>query len=475
VVMPRSIREVSPSAFMYPRSLSDIILLSEEFDPAAEIPTLYSIDTVYTYNRGAEGKKFTNGYNSTGKIKSICGEEFLLSEGRLVAYFGSDPCPRIPSGVISILPYAFTAAECIRELTIPDTVKGMEPYALACLPDLQRVRIDAQIDRLPDGCFNNCTALGDVTLPESITHIGYRAFNECTSLKSISLPESLLCIGRYAFYMCKSLESIAFPEGLKIIDEASFYRCESLTSVTLPKSVESVEKYAFSECHSLLRVELGEVKKLGYAAFQNDTALTSVIMPPAPDVIENQVFGGCTGLRSLPIPDGIRHITATFFDTDATVLRISDSVTEISDCALSGFPALREIYLGKNLTSLGAAAFSGCKNLCTVHFERTHVKIGAGAFCSAASPLTVFYPGAAEDWMKITAPYIEERNKSYDSGVNGGAPGLSWDDYEVNPLGHKDGESFVIEVHCAADGETLICRGGITSRFVRSHSPYDTD
>ena len=78
----------------------------------------------------------------------------------------------------------------------------------------------------------------------------------------------------------------------------------------------------------------------------------------------------------------------------------------------------------------------------------------------------------ADIWKKITEPKIEGRNKSYDSGSNGGAPGLSWDDYEVFPLGHPLEEDFTCEVICA-DGETLICKGSISDRFIRSHSPYD--
>ena len=41
------------------------------------------------------------------------------------------------------------------------------------------------------GCFENCTSLKEVILPEGITNIGDFAFYKCSSLAEIKLPSTL--------------------------------------------------------------------------------------------------------------------------------------------------------------------------------------------------------------------------------------------------------------------------------------------
>ena len=61
-------------------------------------------------------------------------------------------------------------------ITIPDSVKTIEPYA-----------------------FGYCTSLKKVTFGSGIETIGYDAFSNCTSLE-ITIPDSVTTIGDYAFY-----------------------------------------------------------------------------------------------------------------------------------------------------------------------------------------------------------------------------------------------------------------------------------
>ena len=159
-------------------------------------------------------------------------------------------------------------------------------------------------------------------------------------------------------------------------------------------------------------------------------------------------------------------------DTDAAVICLPDEVTVIRSNALKDLVHLEEICLGTRLHTIESKAFEGCEKLKTVRFGSAEVHLEEGVFRSAVSPLTVYYPGTQEDWTRITAPRIEERNRFYDGGWGGGAPGFSWDEYKVFPLYHKDEEAFVCRVFCLADGKELICRGGPRSVLVARHSPY---
>lgn len=49
------------------------------------------------------------------------------------------------------------------------------------------------------------TTLEKITIPKTVTSIGYNAFYDCTSLTSITIPDSVTSIGNSAFYNCTGL------------------------------------------------------------------------------------------------------------------------------------------------------------------------------------------------------------------------------------------------------------------------------
>jgi hypothetical protein len=53
--------------------------------------------------------------------------------------------------------------------------------------------------------FDGCTSLTSVTIPDSVTSIGYRAFCHCTSLTSVTIPDSVTSIGDWAFDGCENV------------------------------------------------------------------------------------------------------------------------------------------------------------------------------------------------------------------------------------------------------------------------------
>ena len=86
--------------------------------------------------------------------------------------------------------------------------------------------------------FSGCSSLTSVTIPNSVTSIGYWAFSGCSSLKSVTIPNSVTSIGNSAFSDCKSLTSVTIPNSVTSIGEWAFDGCKSLKTMLFDGTTE---------------------------------------------------------------------------------------------------------------------------------------------------------------------------------------------------------------------------------------------
>ena len=139
-----------------------------------------------------------------------------------------------------------------------------------------------QVTVIPNYTFANMTKLTSVTLPDSISEIGFQAFQKCTGLSEITLPSGLTKIGESAFEG-SALQKVDFSKctALTTIGEKSFKRC-SISSIEIPDTVPltTVEAYAFDLCASLQSVYLPKsVKTIQICAFANCPKLQTFSVP----------------------------------------------------------------------------------------------------------------------------------------------------------------------------------------------------
>ena len=150
--------------------------------------------------------------------------------------------------------------------------------------------------------FHDCTTLTSMTLPDSVTDLGYSTFNGCSNLTSINIPEGVTTIKSWAFGYCSSLRDVVLPEQVMSIEYCAFAHCTELTHVNLPKGITIIGQYAFEDCLKLTDVVLPErLTILEYGAFYGCSSFVNVILPDSLTSIGEVAFAGCSSLTSITV------------------------------------------------------------------------------------------------------------------------------------------------------------------------------
>ncbi len=264
--------------------------------------------------------------------------------------------------------------------------------------------IGDEVETIPKYLCSGMTKLTSVTIPNSVTSIGFRAFEDCSGLTSVNytgtiadwcnitfgsyesnptyyahhllidsvqitdlvIPNSVTSIGYYAFSGCSGLISVTIPNSVTNIGTSAFYGCSALTSITIPNSVTSIGVFAFFDCSRLTSVTIGNsVTSIGDYAFSGCSGLTSVTIPNSVTSIGEYAFCGCSGLTSVTIPNSVTSIGRSAFSgcSGLTSVTIPNSVTSIGYTAFMGCTNLQMITLGPSLTEVGDYAFYDCKRI----------------------------------------------------------------------------------------------------------------
>ena len=146
------------------------------------------------------------------------------------------------------------------------------------------------VNSIGDWAFYACTKLTRVTIPDSVTGIGYAAFSKCVRLKSIDVGEGNTEYSSEDGVLFDKNKTVlihfpagrgghyTIPDGVTSIGDHAFIQCARLTSVTIPDSVTSIGALAFRDCYGLKSVRIPDsITKIKMGAFSDCSNLTSII------------------------------------------------------------------------------------------------------------------------------------------------------------------------------------------------------
>lgn len=319
-------------------------------------------------------------------------------------------------------------------MIIADDIKTIRQDIYTDFATLQEIIVGEGINAILDGAFKNNSKLIKVSLPSTVTELGYLegeenyvgVFCNSTSLKEIIMPSvnSLSVIHPYAFadtsleqfvipgsvtvigeraFAGTKLNTVTFEEGVEelIINERAFYNVSGFNSftATFPSRLRAIGEEAFALCAGLTGVELNDgLVTIAPYAF-SECGLTELDLPLSVKLYDEENTCLIKGaLKNNPIKN--LTLRAPVLMTELFDGAAPNTLSEVSiygtilDKQFQNIVSLQIINLSE-VDTIGESAFFNCSGIKRVTVPPTVTRIGDRAFAYCTSLISfVFEEGS---------------------------------------------------------------------------------
>jgi len=405
------------------------------YDDATSSDREFSFEAIYTSEHTSSDTYVYSSENHYHKCSVCEGFDQNSAEGHNMSDGKCSVCNYIPCDVIYSEEYyglsvSYTANNY--ELVIPEYYSGS---------DISHV--GKKIEGIKS--FGNNSELRFITIPASIKYIEPFAFDGCSSLERVYYAgtweqwcsidfgaQSNPMIYASTFCMLNKnnmyyeVSEITLPDTVTVIPSSAFEGFGSMTSLTIPKSVTAIG--------SNLNDVFSQDMTIGTVYYKGD--------------ITDWCKIAISGRYSNPM-----QFTSNFYMTNnrgayyqPTQLVTGEDITEIGDYQFISYKPLTQINTNASLTKIGKYAFKDCTALMFVNVFKGCEKIGAYAFCGCTMLVrldlpknlsesgdfafegcnrlsTINYRGDFDTWSRIkfstaaSNPMHVNVGRSYDSSI----------------------------------------------------------
>ena len=414
-MIPENVTMVAEGAFNYCRKLTDITLPDRPINFGAAVEAnnkWYNTNTFFCSGIYNDKTKWENGVLCIGDHlvaadKSTATGEITVKEGiKYIANFAFKSCKNItkitlPDSLVSVNYHAFDGCSALMDvIATGNNVKKISNeafynsgfyndetkwedgvlYAGSCLikanEDVSKVEIKNGTTTIADNAFENCDALTDITMPESVKVIGDYAFNGCSVLKSTQIHNKVEYIGDYAYRYCSALDEIIIPDSVTYLGDEAFSQCKGAKKLDIGSGIAEIKSGTFA----------------GIAA-------EVISIPLNITVIGDSAFSGCSFMTSLTIGENVKTIgDYAFYACDSLVsIIIPDSVVSMGEAAI-GSTSLKTITIGKGLqTAKWEFVYLSALEEFIVSEENPYISSKDGVLFNKDKTLLISYPNGKED------------------------------------------------------------------------------
>lgn len=433
VTIPNSVSSIGEYAFEYCSSLTSVTIPKSV--TSIGYYAFFGCNALETLNYNAENCIYTGSrvgvFPSCVKTLTIGDDVKSIPD---YAFYGLKiPSVTIPNSVSTIGIMAFVICENLTSVTIPNSVKSIGEDAFAACTSLTSVKINsleawmdidfADEDSNPlSNSYENELLIGDetirnLTIPEGITRIKPFAFFNCKSLVTVNIPSSVASVGSAVFKECSALQRIIFPDELTLfkmqydnyyshlnfgnnaryfIGSELFYPKNMNISITIPEVMTSIPDFAFWHWWTLKHITIHDrIESIGESAFDS-CSLTTIHIPASVSSIGKSAFFECDNLQSVTI-DNLEDWSRIKFGNQwanpiyyAQKFYVGDGTEPVKSLVIDGETPISAyaFYCAQNLehvrtkAPIGESAFYECNNLKDVCIESDEIGENAFDYCS---------------------------------------------------------------------------------------------
>lgn len=192
----------------------------------------------------------------------------------------------------------------ISALSLPEGLKEIQDQAFYGNKSLKEVKLPLGIQVVENSAFCS-SSIVKVELPNSVTRLGYRAFADCADLKDFIVydatvdgnGETIVEIG--CFENCTSLKEIKIPDSIKKLEGHTFIGCKSLERIILSKNLIEVGNYGIRTNYP--------VKSIEFTGKECPKFLTNQVLPFIVDIDYIVVPKGCKENYVKGIPESYKE------------------------------------------------------------------------------------------------------------------------------------------------------------------------
>ena len=197
-----------------------------------------------------------------------------------------------------------------QEISIPN-LTSIGSRAFKYCTSIQRVtNLGDTITSLPEACFEHCTSLTEINIPNSITSLGGGCFKQCTSLIEINSPNDITNIPAACFEGCTSLTYFDLSNKI-LIGDSAFNGCSNFIgnsiedpTLRIPNISGDLGQGVFSYTNIVTISDLGNITSMNNGNFDkgpffNCQNLTTVNIPSSVTVLGRSSFNNCTSLSNI--------------------------------------------------------------------------------------------------------------------------------------------------------------------------------